>query len=1162
MASFEMEQSGVPNRSSEEQETDNVEQCENPKHATWKRFIGKVGIDIPILIVMFKGSIPPIIGIAMYQSAAISSYFTTQGYLIPIISVLAVAILPRGRFIQNLILSLFLICVGSAVSLLIIWSSIQARNHTSTTSPQDIAMNPPPYNSSQSAVCAIWLFVNIWLANFMRAKLPSFNLPVVIYSILVNTSATAGPTIVTTAEAEAFVKELLLAMLFGMGLATGVSLFVFPITSRMVVMGELKGLIGLLRKDIELQEKYLASLAKNGMSAFETINGKERDASQEKLSPKEKKRAKVRRGNAKCITKEAKAAKELEETLGAIKVSTAKMHGDMTFAKRDIAWGKLDAKDLSQAFTLIQNVMIPIVAIGSVMDILRRVVHHGGLSGKGEAAAENNWEKQVCMPPSAWRFSPELETPSSQRKNRPDVVDVEANGDQVNPGEEGFGSLLDEKIRKFSLQKGNIAQAWVRERPLMPDEAKSSELHSLKAGQSNQAPLYVLLYMEQLMLAAGEAIRDLVNFADKKVEDGTMSHKCIILPSESQLWKWLVSVFKNQDPSVKQSSDIMEAGYIYYADGYDPKKDPEHLPPTSVWQYLGNELRKMSAGLGSKESVFGFRVACAAMTVGILAFLEKTQKFYQDQRLSWAIFTIALGMTITTGQSIFGFLCRIGGTCLAMIFSIAIWYIVDQKTPGVIVFLWLFIFVEYYFIKFPRFISAVMITIITQIIIIGYELQVRQIGKAVATSTGQPYYPIYLLAPYRLAVVAAGCVIAFFWTIFPCPLADRTQLRQDLSATIHLLASYFSVITSTIRSQAEDTGGNINSKASPAYFLWNARRKIFGKAVHLMSSMRSHIEWQRWELNMGGRFPIETYREMMMHCSHILTYLTLMSYAITHPPRILDRGDAGDGISGASYSEANTQDMRWRRALAEALPGVEPVHHTIMSTLTLLSGSMFSGRSLPPTLPLPRPYDMMRRLVLDTESDDDDVPHFRDSWGGHVHPELTTIDLRPGTSEDVGEKREPDTTVASKLRVLDSHNPKLHSYAEFVVMQVCSTLVCNDLEGLARAVSRLVGVVDFGFRVDASGVDNRIGDNSSSRWNYGQNPEELARNELGVIDSDSFDRTLEFYCTKYYKSLIPCVRNLWEMIFPGGRRWKKEDLWWYESVQDFLHDTQKGLAHD
>lgn len=246
-----------------------------------------------------------------------------------------------------------------------------------------------------------------------------------------------------------------------------------------------------------------------------------------------------------------------------------------------------------------------------------------------------------------------------------------------------------------------------------------------------------------------------------------------------------------------------------------------------------------------------------------------------------------------------------------------------------------------------------------------------------------------------------------------------------------------------------------------------------------MSSMRSHIEWQRWELNMGGRFPVETYKEMMMHCSHIMTYLTLMSYAVTHPPRILDREAAGDGTSGASDCKVNAQDIRWRRALAKTLPGVEPAHHTVMSTLTLLSGSMFSGRSLPPTLALPRPYDMMRRLVLDAESDDGDAPlSHRDSRRGYGHPELTTIDLRQGISEDVAGKREADTAMAGNLRILDSHDPELHDYAEFVVMQVCSTLVCNDLERLVRAVSRLVGVVDFGFRVDTSNGDGKARDDS------------------------------------------------------------------------------------
>jgi hypothetical protein len=36
--------------------------------------------------------------------------------------------------------------------------------------------------------------------------------------------------------------------------------------------------------------------------------------------------------------------------------------------------------------------------------------------------------------------------------------------------------------------------------------------------------------------------------------------------------------------------------------------------------------------------------------------------------------------------------------------------------------------------------------VITTSMIIGYELQVRRVGEAVATSNGQAFYPIYLLA--------------------------------------------------------------------------------------------------------------------------------------------------------------------------------------------------------------------------------------------------------------------------------------------------------------------------------------------------------------------------------------------------------------------------------
>lgn len=84
-----------------------------------------------------------------------------------------------------------------------------------------------------------------------------------------------------------------------------------------------------------------------------------------------------------------------------------------------------------------------------------------------------------------------------------------------------------------------------------------------------------------------------------------------------------------------------------------------------------------------------------------------------------------------------------------MVFSYIIWYIVAEKKAGVIVFLWFFTFIDFYFmLKFPRFVPAVIIVIITQILIVGYELQVRTIGLERAEQTGQRYYA-YVTHPHH-----------------------------------------------------------------------------------------------------------------------------------------------------------------------------------------------------------------------------------------------------------------------------------------------------------------------------------------------------------------------------------------------------------------------------
>jgi hypothetical protein len=457
-------------------------------------------------------------------------------------------------------------------------------------------------------------------------------------------------------------------------------------------------------------------------------------------------------------------------------------------------------------------------------------------------------------------------------------ADIEEKGADPKPGDPEFFNFLNKKIEDFYGKRGEGLKAWAKQKGLSQEQFDT--VRSPLEGQEytpteaqhrrDQQQLYLILYLENLLYSTAFAISQLVKFADKKVEEGKLKKNRLLVPGKRRIKKWIVSLGKEDSNVDHESPDSLEAGNntVYMGSGFSPQKDPEHLPPETAWQHFGNGIRTIPRFLGSTESAFGFRVACATLTVGIVAFLKDTQTFFMEQRLVWAMIIIAIGMSMTSGQSMFGFFGRVAGTTASMVFSIIIWYIVDQKTPGVIVMLWFFIFLEmYFFIKFPRFISIFLVCIITQVLIIGYELQVRKIGIAAATAAGQPYYPTYELAPYRLACVAGGSFIAFIWTIFPYPLSDRSWMRKDLGSTLYLLANYYSVVHSTVRARLHDTEGDMEMKTSPGRQLEKARHKIFGKLMLLLPSLKQHAEWQKWELTIGGKFPRVCFQSSIVRSS-------------------------------------------------------------------------------------------------------------------------------------------------------------------------------------------------------------------------------------------------------------------------------------------------------
>lgn len=372
--------------------------------------------------------------------------------------------------------------------------------------------------------------------------------------------------------------------------------------------------------------------------------------------------------------------------------------------------------------------------------------------------------------------------------------------------------------------------------------------------------------MEQLLYSTGHTVLDFIHFADEKVKCGKLSRSHLIIPGAKRLLKWLRSMLQADDTHEDDHlGDIHTQNHILQlGEAYRHRKDPEHLPPETTIEKIGDKIRVIPWLLRSSESAYGFRVACATMTIYVVGLLHQTQTFFIHQRLVWAMIMVNISMSPTVGQSIFGFVLRLIGTVIAMALSLLAWYIPDEKTPGVIVFFWLFVSCAFYVpIKHFRFRIVGMIVIITTSMIIGYELQVRKVGQQVATSNGQAYYPIYLLAPYRLATVAAGIAVAFLWTFFPFPISEHGVLRQSLGTSLYLLANYYSVIHETLSARLRGDEGDLALKTSAGRRLQKARGKVFSKQMLMLNGLRTSSDFLKWEVPIGGRFPKKRYQAII-----------------------------------------------------------------------------------------------------------------------------------------------------------------------------------------------------------------------------------------------------------------------------------------------------------
>ncbi|KAL9082992.1 MAG: hypothetical protein Q9159_006051 [Coniocarpon cinnabarinum] len=931
------------------------------------------------------------------------------------------------------------------MALLSLWSSVKARQHTTP------AGHPPTgYNSSASAVCAIWLFFQIFLVNSLRSKLPQLIFAAIIYAIFANIALSYGVQFPTTAAAENFVKNLLKAFLTGFSLATGTHFVVFPVTMRKPVFGQMAGLLGAMRGVIKAQSAYMRAFEDERVSSHEERSSSE--SSSEKASVGIHKKSSIfntsRRSKAKTEPHVLAMREEaIKAAVSGLHTLLGKLQGDIPFAKREMVYGKFNSEDIRDTMTKMRLCALPLLGLGSVIDLLRRAARFGGWedmldASKNDAPATTEQEKQdhdhifgewqavmrTLRKPFALitdamdealehvLLTLEFKPPPKQAKKAPSATDdPERQDDSTAPGQPGFGSKFEHKIQTFYESRSLTLRTWCEQQGIdLPQDSFDVEATenvllnvSSQSGRRHRGQIYTILYGEYLLYASAKAMLDMVKYADSKVADGTMKKKRLITPGAKRLIKWFRDVFLRPELSGGGESDLtgsqQQPFQVDFGEGYTTH-DPEHLAPRNTFERIGNVARMIPNVFRSEHCTHGFRAACATLSIGIVCYLKDTQHFFIAQRMVWAQIMVAFSMQRTAGQSVFQFVLRTAGTFFAMVASYVIWYIVDGHRAGVIVFefLWLACCFWVLFNK-PRYAIMGILAAITSILIIGYELQVQTIGVKMSTSNGQPAYPLYELAPYRLATVVGGIFVAYFWTVFPYPISEHTEFRRDVSSALHLLARYYTIVHETVKSRSNGTEGDPASKTSPAYILEKARHNTFIRSQILLTQLRDVSSFSRWQVDFGGRFPAEIYNEMTDRLERTMRVMSLIGYASTSFRQ--------------THTDAENGNAEWLDSFKKLLKEVDPTSHAISMRLQVLSGCLQEGRPLPPYIPRFEPFHLAQRIY----AIDKDVLSFK-----HL--------AEPG-------------------------------YAAFAVMQIASKVLVEELNGLTQNVRDLCGEMDFSVKL-------------------------------------------------------------------------------------------------
>lgn len=216
---------------------------------------------------------------------------------------------------------------------------------------------------------------------------------------------------------------------------------------------------------------------------------------------------------------EADALKKVTANVNELQV---KIQSELRYVKREMAWGKLGAKDIVTIYRLLRRILVPVYGMEALTEITDRIEKRGGWGGlrnprTADSLTESEFNYLEDKEKRQWKWILEqlggpvrrlqqamiegfdhclytLEL--AKRPASPAKTDLEANSPGCSPGERGFAKYLENMIEDFLGQREGLLKEWCAEKGMDdPSQLNAMKPSDYPLHERHQSQLYLVLYV-------------------------------------------------------------------------------------------------------------------------------------------------------------------------------------------------------------------------------------------------------------------------------------------------------------------------------------------------------------------------------------------------------------------------------------------------------------------------------------------------------------------------------------------------------------------------------------------------------------------------------------------------------------------------------------------